>query len=72
MAAGSVPVSANRLPFYSEPVVGRLSIRAPPGLRLTAREGSAKEMRQIAAEYIAGRYEITLHPELGTYWLMLK
>lgn len=72
LGARSVPAPENRLPFHSEPVTGHLSIRAPQGLRLTARLASTKEERQIPAPYIAGCYEITLASNLGTYWLMLK
>lgn len=72
LGARSVPKTANQLPFHSEPVTGRLSIRAPKGLRLTARSGPARGEREIPARYEGGRYHIDLDPSLATYWLMLK
>ncbi len=72
LGARSVPKAANQLPFYSEPVIGRLTIRAPKGLKLTTRSGPAKEEREIPATYEAGRYRIQLDRNLGSYWLMLK
>ncbi len=72
LGARSVPKTANQLPFHSEPVTGRLSIRAPKGLRLTARSGPARGEREIPAIYEGGRYHIELDPSLATYWLMLK
>src|SRR5262249_6292273 len=67
----SVPKSAKQLPFYSEPVVGRLSIRARGGLKLYKLRG-AKEQREDRVAYESGRYQINLYRDLGTYWLMLK
>jgi hypothetical protein len=72
LGARSVPAPGNRLPFFSEPVIGRLSIRAPPGLRLATHAKPGHGARQIAAPYIAGRYEITLNTSLASYWLELK
>jgi hypothetical protein len=72
LGARSVPRSENQLPFYSEPVTGRLTIRAKEGLKLYKRNGTAKKERQIAASYENGRYQINLDRNLGTYWLVLK
>src|SRR5262249_35906211 len=73
LGARSVPKSANQLPFHSEPVVGRLTIRARGGLKLYKLRGGAKEQREDrAASYESGRYQINLDRDLGTYWLMLK
>jgi hypothetical protein len=71
LGARSVPKSASELPFYSEPVEARLTVKAPKGLKLYKRVMPAGEMRQIAAPYIDGRYRIGLDKSLGTYWLFL-
>lgn len=86
LGARSAPKSANQLPFYSEPVEGHLTIRAPKGLKLHARNKSAGESsaykytknrslsasEEIRATYKDGRYRIDLDRNLGTYWLVLK
>lgn len=72
LGARSVPKSANELPFYSEPVEGRLMIRAPRGLKLYARNKSTHEKRVVPAPYESGRYRINLDRSLETYWLVLK
>jgi hypothetical protein len=72
LGARSVPRSENQLPFYSEPVIGRVMIRANEGLKLYRRNGPAKEEREIPAPYENGRYHINLDRDLGTYWLVLK
>jgi hypothetical protein len=72
LGARSVPKSANQLPFYSEPVVGQLLIRAPIGLRLYKENRSEEERQEIPAPYKDGRYLISLDRNLGTYWLVLR
>lgn len=72
LGARALPKAGNQLPFYSEPVTGRLSIQAPAGLRLYKKAVSSGEIRQIAAPYIDGRYLITLDDSLGAHWLFLR
>jgi hypothetical protein len=72
LGARSIPRSENQLPFYSEPVTGRVTIRANEGLKLYKRSGPAKEEHEIPASYENGRYHINLDRGLGTYWLVLK
>lgn len=72
LGARSVPRSTNQLPFHSEPVEGRLTIRAPKGLKLYAEKRSAEVGREIPAPYKDGRYLIDLDRGLGTNWLVLK
>ena len=72
LGARSVPKTANQLPFYSEPVEGRLTIRASKGLKLYAKNNSAEEGREIPASYKNGRYFISLDRRFGSYWLVLK
>jgi hypothetical protein len=72
LGARSIPKSASQLPFYSEPVEGRLMIRAPKGLRLQKKKASAKVMQEIPTPYRDGRYLIALDRTLQTFWLTLK
>jgi hypothetical protein len=72
LGARSVPKSASQLPFYSEPVEGQLTIRAPAGLTLRKKMASSEEGQEIPALYRDGRYLIALDRGLRTYWLILK
>jgi hypothetical protein len=72
LGARSVPKGTNETPFYSEPVMGRLTIQARPGLKLYPQRGTSPEESAIDAPYKDGRYQITLDRNLGTYWLLLK
>ena len=42
LGARSVPQSGNRMPFHSEPVVGRLTIRATKGTKALQTIGDVK------------------------------
>jgi hypothetical protein len=42
LGARSVPSAGNQMPFHSEPVAGRLIIRAPEGLKLFAKNRAAE------------------------------
>lgn len=70
LAARSLPSEGNRLPFRSEPVLGRLTIRAVPGLVLRSdpRVGGST----IALPYVNGRYELELGRAAGAHWLLLS
>jgi Cellulase (glycosyl hydrolase family 5) len=72
LSARSIPKSASQLPFYSEPVVGRLTIRADKGLKLYKKTSVTKEQHEIAVSYEGGRYQIDLDRNLDTYWLFLR
>jgi hypothetical protein len=71
LGARSEPSPGNKLPFRSEPVTGEISVRAPAGLKLYARNGPGKE-RALPVAYEGGRYRIKLERSLGTYWLVLR
>lgn len=71
LGAQSVPVGKS-LPFHTEPVLGRLTIRAAEGLSLSKSSGTGKEDIQISVMYRNGRYEIDLEETLRTSWLFLK
>ncbi|MEY4717871.1 MAG: hypothetical protein RL563_489, partial [Pseudomonadota bacterium] len=53
--ARSEPGEGNRLPFYSEPIVGHLEITAPEGLSLFAITPSGAEGDKLATHYNNGR-----------------
>ena len=72
LGARSVPKSDHELPFYSEPVEGRLSVRAATGLKLYKNYNSREHRQEIAIPYKNGRYLIDLDRSLATYWLVLK
>jgi hypothetical protein len=72
LGARSVPKSATEMPFYSEPVVGQLAVRARPGLKLYPQSGPQKANAGINVPYEDGQYRIRLDRNLGTYWLLLK
>jgi len=58
--------------FRSEPVVGHLTIRARPGLKLYSRDAASRTERELPAAYADGRYQISLPPDLGSYWLFMR
>ena len=72
LGARSILAAGNKMPFHSEPVVGRLMIRAREGLKLHEQVGLSRIQREIPISYANGQYEINLAPQLDTYWLFLK
>jgi hypothetical protein len=72
VAARSTPKSDKLLPFYSEPVEGRLLITAPAGLSLAARDGRNGKLRHLPVSYSQGRYAVALNRSLQTCWLLLQ
>ncbi len=72
LGARSLPSLGNKLPFRSEPVTGRLEIAAPPGLKVFQRMNAVEHERELPADYVNGRYRISLDENVGTYWLMLR
>jgi hypothetical protein len=72
LGAGSVPSAENQTPFHSEPVVGRLTIRAASGLKVYKHDAVALEAAKSSETSADTRYHIELRPNLGTYWLFMK
>jgi hypothetical protein len=72
VGARSVPQLVNQPPFYSEPVEGQLSIRAPRGLTLRARTPAGEDREVPNVPYKNGRYVVTLDRSLRSYWFTLK
>ena len=71
LGARAVPAGPQQLPFYAEPVLGQLALRAPEGLRAYRRDAAGTE-QPVPTGYRDGRYQITLDRSLRTYWLTLK
>jgi hypothetical protein len=71
VGARSVPRTDNSLPFYSEPVEGRILVRAPAGLRFRARNARTGKLRRLPATYEDGRYVLALDRTLESSWLSL-
>jgi len=72
LGARSIPKSRSETPFYSEPVVGQLTVRAKKGLKLYPQKGPGPDQPAIDVPYENGYYRIALNRNLGTYWLLLK
>lgn len=68
----SVPRTARETPFYTEPVQGRLIVRAPPGLHVYALGGRGVAPPAIEVPYVGGRYVIDLEHFAGAHWLALR
>jgi len=71
LGARSVPRAENSLPYYSEPVEGRILIGAPPGLNLRASDARSGHLRRVAVSYRDGRYILALDRTLRSSWLLL-
>ncbi|MDH3347178.1 MAG: cellulase family glycosylhydrolase [Desulfobulbaceae bacterium] len=72
LGARSVPAKGNKLPYYSEPVLGQLYIRAPAGLKLFRSDGRSGKREVVEVGYKDGRYLVELDASLRTYWLFLE
>jgi hypothetical protein len=71
LGARSVPKAGRLMPFYSEPIDGKLFIAAPQGLKLRVWNARAGKMREAPAPYQGGRYSVVLDKSLRSYWLFL-
>ena len=72
VGARSIPAAGNSLPYYSEPVEGKILISARAGLYLSAWSAKAGKMRRLGATYQNGRYVVALDRTLASSWLMLE
>jgi hypothetical protein len=71
LGARSVPRRDDSLPFYSEPLDGRILIRAPAGLRLHSRDGGSGKLPGVNASYTNARYILTLDSSFRSSWMLL-
>jgi hypothetical protein len=72
VGARSTLAAGNSMPYYSEPVEGRILVSAAPGLHLQVWNAKNQKMRRIGAPYQNGRYVVALDPSLASSWLMLE
>ncbi|HJW27330.1 MAG TPA: cellulase family glycosylhydrolase [Rhodocyclaceae bacterium] len=70
LGARAVPVN-NQMPYYAEPVTGRVTVRAPSGMKLYKRGTDGVE-KELPVTYSNGVYTLNLDTTLHTYWLFLK
>jgi hypothetical protein len=72
VGARSAPKAPDSMPFYSEPVEGKILIRAMPDLNLSVRDGPTGRSHRLTAAYDAGHYVLELGASLNTSWLSLQ
>ncbi len=70
LGARSIP-SGYRLPFRSEPVLGKLMIRAPKGMKLLKKNLNQQE-KEVSADYMDGKYVIDLKDSFSASWILLR
>lgn len=71
LGSRAVPRGKNQLPFFVEPVLGEIRIRAPKGLKLSKRDGQ-QQPKDVPFVYREGVYTIALDNALQTSWLFLR
>lgn len=71
LAARAIPQTPKTLPFHAEPVEGTISVSAPAGLKLYARDVDGR-LRAVPAAYQSGRYTFQADGSLRSYWLFLR
>jgi hypothetical protein len=71
VSAQAIPVSPGRLPYFSEPVEGRVLIRARPGLKLAYLEPTGAK-RPVNTTRQGDRYELFLNDTFASFWGILE
>jgi hypothetical protein len=71
VSAQAIPVSPGRLPYFTEPVEGRVLIRARPGLKLAYFEPTGIK-RPVNTTRQGDRYEIFLNDSFASFWGILE
>ena len=61
----------NKRPFRTAPITGKLTIKAPVGLKLY-KNGILKQKVPLNTKYAGGAYIIDINKELNTNWLTLS
>ena len=67
----AVPKADDKTPFNVEPLEGTLTIKAPAGLKLFARDAQA-QLKALPVAYKDGQYSITFDGNYMSNWLFLK
>ncbi|HUQ38278.1 MAG TPA: hypothetical protein VM144_18055 [Aestuariivirga sp.] len=71
MAAQTLLAKGDNESIQSEPIIGQIRFKAPPGLAAYAQLGDGRQKR-IHAPYENGAYNLVLDAELGTYWIAFR
>ncbi|MNP45800.1 hypothetical protein D3C76_1397520 [compost metagenome] len=67
----ALPKADYKTPFNVEPLAGSLTIKAPAGLKLFARDAQA-QLKALPATYQGGQYHISFDGQYMSNWLFLK
>ncbi|NQD74833.1 cellulase family glycosylhydrolase [Pseudomonas sp. CM27] len=67
----AMPKADDKTPFNVEPLQGSLTIKAPAGLKLFARDAQA-QLKALPAAYKDGHYTVTFDGNYMSNWLFLK
>ncbi len=71
MAAQTIPAWGDFKSNRSEPVLGKLAVKARPGLVAYAAFGDGR-LKPLSVRYGNGAYNLNLDATLGTYWIVLR
>lgn len=71
MAAQTLPAKGDNTSIRSEPISGKVSFMAPPGLAAFASFGDGRQ-KPFPAPYENGAYHLNLDAGLGTYWIVFR
>ena len=66
-----MPKADDKTPFNVEPLEGSLTLKAPAGLKLFARDAQA-QLKPLPAAYKDGQYTLTFDGHYMSNWLFLK
>ena len=67
----AMPKADDKTPFNVEPLEGSLTLKAPAGLKLFARDAQA-QLKPLPAAYKDGQYTLTFDGHYMSNWLFLK
>ncbi len=70
-AAQAIPVSPGRLPYFTEPVEGRVMIRARPGLKLSILDATG-DRKPFNTTRRGDSYEIFINDSFASFWGILE
>lgn len=72
ISAQVVASQGGGVPFWSEPVVGTISIRAEPGKKLYALKPDGRKSGPFKTIYSDGRYTIVIPDSMPSHWLIFE
>ncbi|MDP1699409.1 MAG: hypothetical protein Q8L53_00410 [Aestuariivirga sp.] len=71
MAAQTLPQQKGATAIRSEPIIGEVTFKAPPGLMAHAQFGDGRQ-KQVPSRYENGSYHLALDASLGAYWIAFR